>query len=147
MLKIKTMLVVFSLMMLMPLNLFATSKSTNTINSLSDNSISGGTRSDISVTNENYNPDIELPKTDTKTANGYIEKKGMDIVHVVQTAAIIICVIVFIIGLILTAVGGLSHSGLMFKGLIVCLITAIVFVAVQFALPLLIHFQNWATNY
>lgn len=73
-----------------------------------------------------------LPITNTEDAETKIEQKAWNIISLCQTIGKPICIICFIIGTIVALFGAFGRKGLA-PGLIACLISGVMYVAINYA--------------
>ncbi|WPQ59610.1 hypothetical protein [Paenibacillus polymyxa] len=86
-------------------------------------------------------PIVRLPNVQIDQAEKWVERKGYDVVGVLQTFVQPFAIAIFIVGAILTAVGSLGNSNLIGKG-IIAMVIAIVMYAIVLSAPELMDFMN-----
>ncbi|WP_197224637.1 hypothetical protein [Lysinibacillus sphaericus] len=86
-------------------------------------------------------PTVEVPNVTINQAQDFVERKGFDIVELLQIAAQPISIVMFIIGAIIAVVGSAGKTGAVMKGIIVMVIAVIVYAATMDA-PTLVDFGN-----
>lgn len=84
-----------------------------------------------------------LPSVSADQASSYFEKKGFELVGVLQTIAQPFSVIVFIISAFLTLVGAFGNASLVGKGLVGMMIACVMYAVVLYAPELLDFFLAW----
>lgn len=84
-----------------------------------------------------------IPSVSADQASAFFEKKGFDIVGVLQTIAQPFSVIVFIISALMALVGAFGNGNLVGKGLVGMMIACIMYAVVLYAPELLDFFLAW----
>jgi hypothetical protein len=84
-----------------------------------------------------------LPSVTADQASSFFEKKGFDIVGILQTMVQPFAVIIFIGCSLMTLVGAFGNSQLVGKGLVGMMIACIMYAVVLYAPELLDFFMGW----
>lgn len=84
-----------------------------------------------------------LPSVKADEASTWVERKGMDVVHLLQTFVQPFAIIMFIFGALMTLVGAIGNGNLVGKGLIAMMIASVMYAVVLFAPQLLDFFLAW----
>ena len=103
-------------------------------------------RTQDTIQNGTYNPDDELPKVSMDDAKDFINRKGADIIDLMQTFAGPFVIVIFIACAILTIVGSFGHSGFVGKGIVGMLICGVCYVCINFAPELIQFFSTWLSS-
>lgn len=85
----------------------------------------------------------ELEVVTTDDVNNWVDKKGNEVVSIIQRGARIVSIIGFFICLILVAIGAFGNHKTMFGGLIGAIIAAVCYVAITYGKELLNLFSSW----
>lgn len=85
----------------------------------------------------------DLPKTSTQDINNWSERKGFEIVSILQKFAQPFCIVTFICGAIMAVAGALFNKRLVPTGLGAMAISGFVYAAILFAPDILDNFIYW----
>ncbi len=95
------------------------------------------------TTDENYNPDNEVPDVSVDDINKMVSRKGDQVIGLFQTGAVYLSLLMFIVGIVLTLVGLIGQHGAATKGFIVMFVSAFMYTVSQYSTEVVIFFKNF----
>lgn len=134
------LLAVMLLMLLMPSVALAASYTDQGLGENSHDPLTGVTVNRDEAVNGGV-PTVNLPNVQIEQAKDFAERKGFDIVNLLQVFGQPFAIILFIFGAFVAGIGALAKSSAMAKGFIVMGIAVLVYAAVLSA-PELLDFGN-----
>lgn len=84
-----------------------------------------------------------LPSVKVDEASSWIERKGMDVVEMLQVFIQPFAIIMFIFGALMTLIGAIGNGKMVAKGLIAMMIASVMYAVVLFAPQLMDFFLAW----
>ena len=90
--------------------------------------------------------DIAAEKIDTEDIEKYIDKKGGEIVGLVQKVFAYIAAIFFLVSLVYTIIGVFGTGNKVAKGVVMMLVSAIAFIGIYFGPQILIWFKDYMSS-
>lgn len=97
----------------------------------------------INGTSNDEIPTVEMPNVTIDVAQNFVERKGFDIIALLQTFAQPFSIALFIFGAFLALIGAFGKTGAVLKGLLVMGIAVIVYATVMYAPQLLDLGNGW----
>lgn len=86
-------------------------------------------------------PKVELPDVSIEVAQNYVERKGFDVIALMQTFAQPFTIGLFILGAFMALLGAFGKTGAVLKGVIVMAIAVVIYATVLYA-PQLMDLGN-----
>lgn len=89
---------------------------------------------------------VKIPTVTTDDVNGWVERKGNDVISIAQTAGRVIAFIVFFGSIILIVIGAFGNRRMMTGGFIAFAISVLAYVALTYGKELMYLFSSWVMS-
>lgn len=89
---------------------------------------------------------VKIPTVTTDDVNGWVERKGNDVISIAQTTGRVLAVLGFFVSIIIIIIGALGNRRMMTGGFIGLAVSVLGYVALTYGKELMYLFSSWVMS-